>query len=350
MVEFSVARRGRTATTRPLDQATVLPIRLRSIAMQTPPTNATLRTPAALIALAIALFAAPALSAEPDTPRDPLAGPSVSEKKKPLTIIERDADGRVKRLEVTPAEAAAKIMSLSKETREKVDNVLVTQAATMDQVVRDNFDLIVKAAGAFDSKDKVASTRYLQELWQVSEPVRKRGQLVEQIAKVLSKAEADQLRSLVREYLKARLKDEEDAAASKGESFDNIKFNIGETLHALGHEVRRSYERVVGQGANDFEKLLANLNLTPEQDSKVRGRVLDLVQRSGPGATGAQKFRVFMQIINELTPEQRKILGEHLTEQRRLDLAASGAERSKKSPPSNEPKPAAPAAEPTKTP
>ncbi|MBX9735292.1 MAG: hypothetical protein K2X32_00060, partial [Phycisphaerales bacterium] len=184
--------------------------------MHTPPTNATLRTPAALIALAFALCAVPSLSAEPATPRDPLAGPSVSEKKKPLTLIERDADGRVKRLEVTPAEAASKIMPLSKETREKVDNVIVTQAATMDQVVRDNFDLIVKAAGAFDSKDKVASTRYVQELWQVSEPVRKRGQLVEQIAKVLSKAEAYQLRSLVREYLKARLKDEEDAAAAKG--------------------------------------------------------------------------------------------------------------------------------------
>ncbi len=280
--------------------------------------------------LALSLSTATANAADPapaKAPDAPLSGPKIAPGKKVLTIIERDADGRVKRLDVAPAEAAVKAMPLSPEQRKKVDDVLVAQAATLDEIVRDNFDIIVKAAGAFDSKDRVAATRYVQELWTISEPVRKRGQLVEQLARALPKAEADQMRTLVREYLKARLKDEEDAAKAKGQNFDVVGFNIGETLHTLGNEIRRSYERVVGQGASDFEKVLADLNLTPEQDSKVRAVVLDLFQNSGPNASGPQKLRAFMQAINVLTPEQRKILGEKLAEQRRLDRLANSPDR-----------------------
>jgi|GEM_PF-759992 len=288
-----------------------------------------------LAAGTLALSNSPTRAADPaptGKPDAPLSGPTISQTKKTLSIIQRDADGRVKRLDIAPAEAAVKAMTLSLELRKKADDVLFSQAATLDQIVRDNFDLIVKTAGAFDAKDRVAATRYVQELWSVSEPVRQRGQLVEQISRTLPKAEADQMRSLVREYLKARLKDEEELAKAKGQNFDVIGFNIGETLHTLGQEIRRSYERVIGQGANDFEKVLADLNLTPEQDGKVRGLALDLLQNSGPNTSGPQRFRVFVQAINVLTPEQRKILGEKLSEQRRLERLVNSPDRPAREP------------------
>lgn len=246
----------------------------------------------------------------------PLSGPSVKVQQKAPTIVERDAEGRCRKLEIQPAEAAVRVMKLSPQTREKVDAVLIEQAAVLDTIVRDNFELIVNVAGAAQGGDKTQVTKYLGQLWEVSQPLRKRGALVEQLAKVLSKEEATQLRRMVLEYNGARVKDEETAAKQRGEKFDNAKFNINERLSIIGQELKRSYERVIGQQSKDLDAIIASLNLSVEQDAKVRQILLDVVQRNGAKATNAQKVSAYLKIVAVLDKEQRTILYEKLREMR----------------------------------
>lgn len=257
----------------------------------------------------------------------PLSGPSVKVQQKAPTIVERDAEGRCKKLEIQPAEAAVRVMKLDPKTREKVDAVLIEQAAVLDTIVRDNFELIVNVAGAAQSGDKLQVTKYLGELWEVSQPLRKRGALVEQLAKVLSKDEATQLRKMVLEYNGARMKDEENAHKQRGEKFDNAKFNISERLGILGQEIKRSYERVIGQQSKDLDAVIASLNLSVEQDAKVRQILLDVVQRNGAKATNAQKVGAYLKIVAILDKDQRTILYEKLREMRGQKSASPAGEK-----------------------
>lgn len=260
----------------------------------------------------------------------PLSGPSVKVQQKAPTIVERDAEGRCRKLEIQPAEAAVRVMKLSPQTREKVDAVLVEQAAVLDTIVRDNFELIVSVAGAAQGGDKTQAAKYLGQLWEVSQPLRKRGALVEQLAKVLSKEEATQLRKMVLEYNGARTKDEENAAKQRGEKFDNAKFNINERLSIIGQEIKRSYERVIGQQSKDLDAIIASLNLSVEQDAKVRQILLDVVQRSGAKATNAQKVSAYLKIVAVLDKDQRTILYEKLREMRGQKSASPAGDKPQK--------------------
>lgn len=270
---------------------------------------------------------APTTSPASPEGESPLSGPSVKVQQKAPTIVERDAEGRCRKLEIQPAEAAVRVMKLDPKTREKVDAVLIEQAAVLDTIVRDNFELIVNVAGAAQGGDKTQVTKYLGELWEVSQPLRKRGALVEQLAKVLSKDEATQLRKMVLEYNGARMKDEENAHKQRGEKFDNAKFNINERLGILGQELKRSYERVIGQQSKDLDAVIASLNLSVEQDAKVRQILLDVVQRNGAKATNAQKVGAYLKIVAVLDEDQRKVLYEKLREMRGQKNAPPAGEK-----------------------
>lgn len=76
----------------------------------------------------------------------------------------------------------------------------------------------------------------------------------------------------------------------------------------IGQEVRRSYERVVGQQAADFDALIKSLNLSEAQESKVRQIVGDSFQKYEGKIPANERAKLIALVWRELDGSQREIL------------------------------------------
>lgn len=271
------------------------------------------RSTVAVLALASGLCAPFTLARADDTkPADPLAGPAVPAAAQQRTLIERDADGRIKRLDRAPAEAAVRLLNLGPDVQKQVDAILTERAAILDGLVAEHLREIVEIAGAAQSGDREGAMRKLMDLAPYARPLRERGQVGEELARALPEAQAGQVRQMVQAYTQALIQEERDAAKARGEAFNERAVTRTETLRLVGEEVRRSYERVVGQQAADFDKLIQTLNLSDEQESQVRKLVGDQFTQTYGKATAAQKARVFAEVWRLLSSEQRAELQRHM--------------------------------------
>lgn len=259
-----------------------------------------------------------------------LAGPRVATPEARPTLIRRDAAGKVEPLEVQPAEAAAHLLKLDPAVRAEVDRILRERAAILDTIVADNLRIIVQAAGARESGDAAEAARLFRELSEKAGPLRARGPLQRELAAVLPEAEAAELRRLILEYTQARMADlAASPAAGAAEAMDQGAEAGGapkggpggragrgadplrqEMTRLIGVEIKRSYERVVGQQAADFDTLLRELNVTPEQESTIRKVVSDSFIANYGKTTAAERARVFATVYAELDEAQRATLAE----------------------------------------
>jgi len=80
--------------------------------------------------LALAVLCAPASAALLDSP---LAGPGVEAGSSETTLIDRNIDGSMRRLDLPPAEAAIERMELSERVRADIDEMLAARAAVIDE-------------------------------------------------------------------------------------------------------------------------------------------------------------------------------------------------------------------------
>ena len=101
------------------------------------------------------------LAMEPPPDADALRGPTISTKSSAAkqSIVERDFDGRVKKLDEPPALAALRVLELTPEERAATEKVVSDRAAALDAIVRDNLKLIIELALAQQAKDTQASGR-----------------------------------------------------------------------------------------------------------------------------------------------------------------------------------------------
>lgn len=271
---------------------------------------------------------------------NPLAGPKVGAESasaaKPATLVQRDFDGKVTRLEVSPPEAALRLLKLGAETKAKTDAVIAKRNAALDSVVRDNLRLLVELAGANQAGKREDSARLLRELMEKAAPLREMGTLQTQLAKVLPENERQEMTRLVTEYWAAvtaesqanagegmkesesdAMKDEDakSGGAATGERGRTREGRGGmaqplrrEFLAMIGQEVRRSYVRVVGQQAADFDALIKSLNLSEAQESKVRQIVGDSFQKYEGKIPAQERAKLVSLVWRELDGSQREIL------------------------------------------
>ena len=287
--------------------------------------------------------AKPAKPAEPPKPAEPakpgetpskeggpdggLGGPKVTEAKA-ATLVVRDMSGRVQRLEVPPAEAALKFLGLSEEQKAKIDVVLAERATIMDSIVRDHLKEVVQLAGLGQSGVKPGGaapqidgkpdadaakvrTEYrelMQGLIAAAEPLRKRGVLGQELQPILNTEQKALLRQLNEEYMQARISDEVEAAKARGEVLRPQQVLTTESLTFVGNEIKRAYERVVGQKSKDFEALIAALGLSPEQEGTIRKVAGDSFVTNYGKQSPMEKARVFGEVYRVLTAGQREIL------------------------------------------
>ncbi len=248
-----------------------------------------------------------------------LSGPKVEAKAQARTLIERDETGRVRRLDIPPAEAALKLLDLDDATKEKTQAILDKRAAILDRIVKENLLLLVELSNATRSGDKEAARDLLRELAEKAEPLRTRGQLQEELSRVLPAEKSAELKQLVQEYARAIFADAEQARSSEsmeGEGAGERRSRRGamskaaqaEYVAAVGRELKRSYDRVVTAAVQDFDELIKALDLTPEQEAEVRRIATDHFQKTAGNPTPKQKGEVFAQVYAKLNAEQRRAL------------------------------------------
>jgi hypothetical protein len=265
-----------------------------------------MRTFAAALLLALA---APAFGqANQPARQDPLRGPQVRERPARRTLVERDLSGHLQRPDVPPEEAAIDLLGLDAEAKARVDQILAARAAILDQIVTDNIDLISRFANARQAGDRAEQFAALEELSKKLQPLNARGKLGDELRAALPPEKTRDYDNLVSEYRRAAVDADMAEAQARGERLTRLQANLRENLASLGLQIKRSYERTIAAKAADFEQLIGQLNLTPEQDSKIRGFVTQFVQDTKGRPTQEQRRSLFFRIMGELDRDQQKKL------------------------------------------
>lgn len=257
------------------------------------------------VALAsLALIVGPAIARQ----TEPLGGPTVKERPAKATLVERDFKGKLKRTEVPPEEAALGLLALEPEVKAKTDAVLAARGAVLDPIVVDNVELVVKLYNARLAGDRRDQISVMTEFMKKLQPLNARGRLADELRGALPKDKAAQFDAILAEYRKVAT-DEASAEARRNNEFVNARtLETRENLASLGLEIKRSYERQISSKAAEFDRVIAQLGLKTEQETKIRNMVTEFTQQNKGKGTPEQKRALFFRIMAQLDPDQQKRL------------------------------------------
>lgn len=251
-----------------------------------------------------------------------LAGPSIEHVPAPPTLVQRDFAGRIVRLPGHPAQAAAELLlerndQVSAPARQAIDAILAERRRALDELVIDRLDLLLALR---DSPSQQARGQAIADLRRALAPLASQGDLGQRIRACLPEPLAAEHLRLEQEYRNALV--EERLETLRRERPDSpagllrLRARAIENLLMLGEELRAAYDRTIVQQGEDFEALLARLALTPEQEGKVRAIVGRYAQRALLDAQVREdrsaRVRVFLEVAAELTPDQRRVLLDHV--------------------------------------
>lgn len=269
-----------------------------------------------LVAAAALTAGAWAQSTPPADDAGALSGPKVTPARETTrTLVQRDFDGKLKRIDGDPIAAALDLLDLDKDNRAAADAVLATRSEEIDVLVRDHLKEIAELANARQAGDQARARELMRGILQAAAPMLRKGPLVDQVAAALPTNNGAELKRLVEEYTKAGVEDRMDNGTTDGAPAarpgnragrpNPMQANMAERLQGFGQELRRSYERVFGNRAADFQKLVKDLDLTPEQEAKVQRIFTDLFQKTYGKPSPSQRTKAFFDAYKLMNDEQR---------------------------------------------
>ncbi len=277
------------------------------------------------VALAVlAWIAGPAFAGQPPTdgpggatpPQSGgvLAGPKVAEaEERKATLVESDYEGKVKRPEVAPEEAAIKLLDLSDAERAAVDAVLAERTRLMDAFITDHLDLLTRLGSASESGNKAAQFRAVVEAFAATEPIRAKGPLARQVRAALEPANQERFDALMKEYWDAVVAERQQAAKKAGKREGRLGIITDERFKAFGREIERAFGRIVGGGAErEFDEFIAALELRPDQERPIRRMAEELAIRTKFKPTQAQERDFILKVASMLDQKQRRLLAERI--------------------------------------
>jgi hypothetical protein len=265
------------------------------------------------IGLALTMTCAIAI-AQDEPPHEPLlGGPNVkAQSEGEFTLVEHDFNGRLVRLERAPEEAALDHIEVDDETTKRIKTILNERNAILDRIVRETIPLLTELQAAGQSENKLSQLRVLGKLMQAMKPLRDRGTLRKEIVTELERTGDEEavarFETLVEEYWEAYVEDVRTGAEEMGEEVGARQAAWRARLERTGEDIKRAYERIVQGDGGDFERVLAALNLTDEQEAEVRSLVTDFVQETLLNPSPSDERRLFFRIASKLTPQQRRAL------------------------------------------
>lgn len=221
------------------------------------------------------------------------------------TLVQRDADNKLKRIDIAPEEAAIQIMDLDPAERERCNKIFVERAAILDEIIMKNFNLLGKLHTALQAGDKEAISKAYSAFTPKLERLSDRGRLEDELKPELRMDHVPEFQRLVAEYRQALIQDGIREVKAEGKEAVPQSIANREMLIATGEQIRRAYDRTVSTKVADFDPILAKLSLKPEQATKIRGLTADFAQKHAGNAAPEQKRELVMQMLKEMEPDQR---------------------------------------------
>lgn len=283
-----------------------------------------------------------AAPADPPAGHADLRGPRVAQAR--ATLVDRDAHGLIRRLDMPPAEAALPLLGLDPDSRARADAILADRARVLDGLIQRHYDLLLELFSAGQSGDTPDAVRLAVVLAGRLAPLRDRGPLEDELARVLPEPARIRLRALVTEY--------RNAVAAEG-AIDNGRVKPGasrfealasESLRLWGEQIRRSFERQAADGSLFFEQVIRALALRPDQEARVRERLARFAEEVDlNAATPEQTRRLVIDVAAWLDKDQLARLA-RLMQGRPLPTPKPPAGSATSAPPTSPPSPRSPSA------
>jgi len=235
---------------------------------------------------------------------DALKGPQVPDRPS-KSLVERDFQGSLKRLEVPVEEAALELIALSDTERVAAQLVIDERVASITRIVGENLELLLKFKLARDSGNTEDTRKLLREFYAKLEPVRRDGTIHDQLAAVLETEHAAELKRLSTEYRDAVI---DDLASKQGPDAKRPRIALTAALAELGVEIKRAYESSINGGQQELDALIVKLGLDETQEAQVRAAVSAFFQASFGKPTASQRIKLFQDLNKILTADQRATL------------------------------------------
>jgi hypothetical protein len=247
---------------------------------------------------------APATQATPPTDRPPvLSGPAVGDAAIPR-LTRRDFAGRIRRLDIFPGEAALDFLKLDHRTKVRVNAIVAERTALLDRIVRENIELVVKINDARQRGDNNSLPTLGRQFRDAASELTSRGSTAEEVLSILPPELREEYRRMLDSYW-TELRDQMvTEAKQKGETTTFRQIIDREVDRIWTGEIRRSYERQVGQRIVNYDEALANLALEEATLGKCKDEVqLIVAKRSTLGPD--ERRDVFSRVYKLLDLERQ---------------------------------------------
>lgn len=275
----------------------------------------------------IVAIASVSSAARADDP--PLAGPRIDQPGviAAASLVERDFDGRLKRLEGLPVEAALDRMNLTDAQRDAAAKPLRDRSLAIEKILRENLKLVIDAQAAFKPGDDGRGQRAVAKLYELAQPVLGGPKPLDLAAAALDESHARELRRIVGEYTKAAVEDRM-AGHVDGKKSDRFGAFVAENATGVFKEIELAAKRVFEGGDRDFQDLSRKLGLTPEQESKIQAVFIEMATAQNGPPDKLKQLQAILSAYALLSDDQRARLREHMAQEAR-DAARAKRESSK---------------------
>jgi|GEM_PF-5560246 len=236
---------------------------------------------------------------QPTQPEAPLGGPKVIAKSAKPTIAARDLDGRVRRPEGSPEEAAAALLDLDKEPRAKLDALFARRAHTLDRFIENNLDLITRLTTAENAPGREKFSLVLETL-NKSQELRADGPLDAQVRALLPDVQRKRFDKLLKEYWAAIAAEDQAQPTPKG----RVGAVVDEKFKSLGRELEAAYKRCEKGGGLLYHYLFDSIAVTPEQEKHLRKLCSNYAMGGLDNKDKKTQALALANLMQLLTPEQ----------------------------------------------
>tara|TARA_R110000782_G_scaffold54637_11_gene115539 strand:- start:27111 stop:27938 length:828 start_codon:yes stop_codon:yes gene_type:complete len=241
-------------------------------------------------------------SAQPDAASTPLAGPKVSERVT-NTLIERDMQGRFRRIEGRPEVAALARIPIDPVRREDARRVIEDRAGALRAHLVEHIDLIKASTDASIAGNTEEVRRIQLDLYRLFEPAGERSPLLSPLEPVLSAEEFGEVKRVVNEYWDAWVAAEAgngmmDAAASEA-----LERRLAYELYQ--QELAYAYESTLRPFQQRLERIYTIVEPTDDQRAAIRAAVIKYIRDAGLTPTPDQREELARSIYDALDEPRR---------------------------------------------
>lgn len=260
---------------------------------------------------------------KPAAKPDPMSGPKVEPgggeaAKAPASLVKRDFDGKLERLDRRPEAAALDLLGLTAEERAGADKLLAARAGKVSELLTEHYALFLSLQGARQGGAAAEELRPKMREFREAAGGLVDPPLAQQVAATLPEAKRAEFSRLVGEYIRAM--SEEDAATRRGGEpameGDRPAARRPERagaapmrmeLNLLLREVGRTLSAMVTERRERMDELLKAVGASDEQGEKIRRLAREAAaEGGGMNQTEAQRAELARKILDVLTPEQRR--------------------------------------------